>query len=152
EEARTHRLAVERTETEDLTDLDATVLGERAALAARTGIAPAGAPQVGEGEAGEVPRLVDVYEVLVGPVRPAARAAHAAPRRLGDQPRLEPDRSGEADRRSRHPLDRRLVGQGHSFATERGLELRLGELVIAPHERRHDCTAFRPVEQGLEEA
>src|SRR5207249_3648811 len=139
-------------QTEDLTDLDAPVLAEGTALAARTRIAPAGLPEVGEDQAGEITRLVDVHDVLVGAIRTADHPTHTAQRRVGHQPRLEPDRSGEADRRTRHPLDRRLVGQGHRLAAQRGLELGLGELVVAPYERRDDASALRAIEQGLDEA
>src|SRR5207302_319127 len=48
EEGGAHRLAVLRAEQEDLPHLDAAVLGEVAALAARAAVAAARLPQVGE--------------------------------------------------------------------------------------------------------
>src|SRR5205085_6142158 len=54
EEARAHRLAVLRSEVEDLPDLDATVAAERAFLAARATVAGARLAQIGERRTREI--------------------------------------------------------------------------------------------------
>src|SRR5205823_14757978 len=75
EEGGAHGLAVLRAEQEDLPHLDAAVLGEGAALAARAAVAAARLPQVGEGEVRHVALEVEVDDVLVGAVGPAHGAA-----------------------------------------------------------------------------
>src|SRR5262245_17610779 len=152
EEARPHRRAVLGAEVEDLSDLDATVPGEDAFLAARAAVARTRLAQVREGRAGEIAPLLDADEMGVVAVRAGDHAARAAQRGIGEDRDREADRAREADRGPGRPLDLRLVRERHRLAADRTLHLRLGRVVVAADEHRDDAPVRRPVEQRRDEA
>src|SRR5262249_55505537 len=132
--------------------LDPAMLGEGTVVAARTAVAGARLAQVGEADAAEVARLIDVDDVLVGAVATTDRIADPAEGSVGEDANLEVDGAGESNRSARDLLDRRLVGEIDGIAAERALHLGRRRLVVTAHEDRNDVACARPEEQRLDEA
>ena len=87
-------------------DLEPTVRTARAAVAR-----PPTATRSANSTGGSVALEIEADEVPVGLVGAGDGAADAPQQRVGDDASLQADRAGEADRRSGHALDDRLVGQ-----------------------------------------
>ncbi len=97
---------------------------------------------------------VDVQAMEVGLVAAGEQVGASFERAVGEQPHVlgQPDRSGEADRRTGRAPHGLLAGQPHDQAVERVDEFDLVDVEIAAHHHRDDLLAIGPdglVEHGL---